>query len=182
MGADSEALDRVWDFVDGADSEEDRRLAHEVLARDESWSARAVATLVLVNFGDHDTSWHALAASLVDPHGRVSLAARRVLERLVKRRKDPVEWSAARAPLSAILAGTRPFVFRQTIEVLVATDVDPGFGAQLVREEPDLLLAYAGAEHDRTREPALAFLSAVSGEDFGTDVEAWRAWIDGGQD
>ena len=93
-----------------------------------------------------------------------------------------MEWSAARAPLSAILAGTRPFVFRNALEVLVATDVDPEFGAQLVREEPGLLVAYAGAGHERTREPVLAFLRAVSGEDFGTDVEAWRAWIDGGPD
>ena len=179
MRVDSETLDQVWDFVDGADSEEDRRLAHEILARDESWSARAVATLVLVNFGSRDTSWHALAASLVDPHDRVSSAARSVLERLVKRRTDPVEWSAARGSLSAILAGTRPFVFRNALEVLVATDVDPEFGAQLVREEPDLLLAHADAEHEPTREPAVAFLSAVSGEDFGTNVEAWRAWIGG---
>lgn len=182
MRADSETLDRVWDFIDGADGEEDRRLAHEILARDESWSARAVATLVLVNFGGDDTSWHALAASLVDPHARVSSAARGVLGRLIKRKKTPVEWSDASAPLSAILAGTRPFVFRNTLEVLVATDVDPEFGAQLVREEPELLLAYAGAEHEWTREPVLAFLRAVSGEDFGADVEALRAWMDGGQD
>ena len=89
--------------------------------------------------------------------------------------------SRARDPLSAILGGTNPFGFRDTLEVLVATDIDPEFGAQLVREEPDLLLAYAGAEHEGTREPALAFLSAVSGADFGTDVEAWRGWIEGEQ-
>lgn len=35
------------------------------------------------------------------------------------------------------------------------------------------------ADHERTREPVLAFLGAVSAADFGTDVEAWRAWIDG---
>ena len=65
------------------------------------------------------------------------------------------------------------------LEVLVATDIAPEFGRQLVRESPDLLLAHAGAEHERTREPAIAFLRAVSGEDFGTDVEAWRTRVSG---
>ncbi len=47
------------------------------------------------------------------------------------------------------------------------------FVQQLVRERPSLLLAYVGAEHEGTREPAIAFLKAVSGEDFGADLDAW---------
>lgn len=46
------------------------------------------------------------------------------------------------------------------------------------RENPDLLLAYAGARHEPTRESAIDFLKAVSGEDFGVDVGAWRAWVE----
>ena len=179
--ADRETLDQLSDFVEGATAEEDRHFAREVLARDASWSSRAIATLVLGNFLDNDTSWHGLVRSVIDPHAQVSSVALYMLEGLTRRWKHPVDWIGARDPLLAILGGTNPFGFRDTLEVLVATDIDPEFGAQLVREEPDLLLAYAGAEHERTREPALAFLSAVSGEDFGTDMEAWRAWIEGEQ-
>ncbi len=68
---------------------------------------------------------------------------------------------------------------RNVLRVLVAADIDPKFGQQLVRESPDLLLAYVGAQHDYTREPAVAFLEAVSGEGFGTDVEAWTGWVNG---
>lgn len=46
------------------------------------------------------------------------------------------------------------------------------FVRQLVRERPSLLLAYVGAEHEGTREPAIAFLKAVIGEDFGADLDA----------
>ena len=67
MGADPETLDQVWDLIDRADDEEDHRLAHEVLAKDTSRSARVVATLLLGNFMDDDTSWHGLVGSLVDP-------------------------------------------------------------------------------------------------------------------
>ena len=63
------------------------------------------------------------------------------------------------------------------LKVLVATDIDPEFGQQLVRDRPSLLLAYVGAEHEGTREPAIAFLKAVSGEDFGADLDAWTEWI-----
>lgn len=176
MGADPETLDQVLDLVDRADGEEDRHLAHEVLARDTSMAARAVATLVLGNFIDDDTSWHGLVGSAIDSHAQVSSTALSMMGGLSRQDLDPVEWSAARVHLSAVLRGTNPFAFADVLRVLVATDVDPEFGRQLVRENPDLLLAHAGAEHEPTREPAVAFLEAVSGEDYGTDVEAWTAW------
>ena len=179
MGADPETLDQVWDLVDRAHGEEDRRLAHEVLAKDTSWAARGVATLLLGNFIDDDTSWHGLAGSLIDPDTRVGTVASSMLAGLITRKRNPVGWSAARAPLLALFGGTNPFAFGDILEVLVATDVDPEFGQQLVRESPDLLLAHVGAEHERTREPAIALLRTVSGEDFGTDLESWTAWING---
>lgn len=178
LGADTEALDQMWNLVGRAESEEDRRLAHEVLARDSASSARAVATLVLGNFIDDDASWHAVVSSLVDHQARVRTVAQRMLEALITQDADPVDWSGARATLSALFGGTNPFPFKDILEVLVATDIDPEFGQQLVRESPDLLLAHVGAKHEGTREPALAFLRAVSGEDYGADVEAWKGWIE----
>lgn len=169
----------VWDLVDSADSEEDRVLAHAVLARDSSASARAVATLVLGNFVNDETSWHGLVGSLIDSEGRVSTVARSTLSGLMRQDLDPVEWSGARNALSAIFDGTNPFAFRVTLRLLMATGIDPEFGRHLVRESPDLLLAHVGAEHDFSRELAMAFLRTVSGEDFGPDVEAWAAWING---
>lgn len=172
----------MLDFVNSADGAADRRLAHEVLARDASWTMRVIATLVLGNFLDDDTSWHGLVGSVVDEHAQVSSTALYMLQGLARKKRNPVDWTGARDPLLAILGGTNPFGFRETLEVLVATDINPMLAQQLIREGPDYLLAYACAEHAYTRRPALAFLQAVSGEDFGTDVEAWRAWIDGEQD
>lgn len=177
MGVDPETLDQVWDLVDRADGDEDFRLAREVLARDSLWTARAVATLLLGNFIDNDTAWHGLVGSAIDTHGRVNTVAQRALDGLVQQWGRPVDWSAAHGPLLALFGGTNPFAFAGILEVLVATDIDPEFGQQLVRDRPSLLLAYVGAEHEGTREPAIAFLKAVSGEDFGADLDAWTAWI-----
>lgn len=60
MGADPATVDELWNLIDNADGEEDRLLAHEVLASDSSWSARSIATLALSNFMGEDTSWHGL--------------------------------------------------------------------------------------------------------------------------
>ena len=105
-----------------------------------------------------------------------------VLSGLLRQDLGPVDWSGARTTLSAIFDGTNPFGFRGTLRLLMATGIDPEFGQQLVRESPALLLAHVGAEHEFSRAVALAFLKAVSGEDFGADVAAWRAWIDGRAD
>ncbi|WP_419162788.1 hypothetical protein [Candidatus Palauibacter sp.] len=183
IGADPEVLEEVWTRIDRADGRRDHRLAHELLARDVSWSARAIATLVLGNFMDRDTSWHGLVLSLTDPEDRVTHVAQSLLQGLIySDSRRPVEWSAAREPLLAHFGGTNPWSFDLVLRVLVATEVDPEFGRQLARERPDLLLAYAGAEHRGTRQPAIAFLRTVSGEDFGTDLQAWTAWINGQSD
>ena len=101
MGANLETFDQVWELVHTADGEEDRHLAHEVLAMDSSWAARSVATLVLGNFLDDDTSWHALVASLIDPLAPASSVAMAMLDGPTTH-ESPVDWSQARSHLSAI--------------------------------------------------------------------------------
>lgn len=189
MGADPESVEQLWELAARAAGEEDRRLAHEVLARDSSSSARTVATLVLGNFMDDDGSWQALVNSVIDPHRHrvVNEVARSMLEGmfagmvqgLMTRERGSVDWAGARSPLSAIFGGTNLPAFNLILQVLVVTDIDPEFAQQLAHENPDLLLAYAGAEHGPTRIPALNFLKAMSGEDFGTNIGAWRSWING---
>ena len=151
--------------------------AHDILARDSTASARTVATLVLANFADRDSTWHALAASLTDPDPRIGSVARNLFDALSARRPMPVDWSGARESLAALLDGTATFHFANILQVLRATEIDPGLGAQLARQGPDLLLTFAGAEHKKSRDGSLEFLQIVSGEDFGRDVDAWREWL-----
>lgn len=177
MGVGLEAVKQAWDLIGRAGTNEDLALAHEILAKEESWSVRVIATLVLGNFTGDDTSWHGLVGSLTDSDGRVRTVAQRMLQGMTALDRDPVGWSGAREPLLALFGGTNPFAFEETLEALAATGVEPDFGRQLARERPELLLAYVGAEHEGTREPAIAFLKSISGEDFGADVESWAAWI-----
>ncbi|MDE2661915.1 MAG: hypothetical protein OXI39_02770 [Gemmatimonadota bacterium] len=183
-GVDAEALAEVWSLLDRADGRRDDRLALELLERDSSWETREIAAFVLSNFPDRDATWHALVLSMTDPEGRVGAMAGGVLRGLTASGESlrPVDWAPAEEPLLALFDGTNPWHFSTTLRVLVATGIAPEFGRRLARERPDLLLAYAGAEHRGTRAPAITFLQAISGEDFGTDVEAWAEWIHGQPD
>ncbi|MDE0075297.1 MAG: hypothetical protein OXR82_10950 [Gammaproteobacteria bacterium] len=79
----------------------------------------------------------------------------------------------------ALLDGTNPYAFSTVLRVLVATEIEPAFGTQLIRKTPDLLLADVGADRETTRESAIDLLKTVSGEDFGADPEAWSQWLSG---
>lgn len=181
--SDLAAIERVWELIAALDGEQDRLLAQRVLANDASWSSRAIAATVLLNFGEDDTAWHDLVSATIDPIGQVSGAAASVLQSLVQMESGrSVQWDAAREPIAAVLDGTNPFAFQEVVRALAATGIEPALGKQLIREAPDLLLAHVGARHESTRESALGLLRAVSGEDFGADPEAWSAWLNGPSD
>lgn len=178
FGANTDTVEEVWELMDGTYEAADYDLALEVLAKDASWSARAISTMILGYFPENDKSWHGLAGSLIDSESFVRNVAEKVLEGLVRADKaKQVQWSKARESLVALFGGTNPFAFNAILEALVATKVDAEFALELVREKPDLLLAHAGAKHEKYRMPALDFLKTVSDEDFGRDMEAWKTWI-----
>ena len=183
FGLDTSGLPRVWTMIEALDSEHDRLLAHAILARDASWSSRAIAASVLINFSDHDAAWHDLVAAMIDPEDRVKGSAEGVLQGWIQAGENrPVRWDAAREHLLAVLDGTSPYVFRTVLELLAATGSETTLARQLIREAPDLLLAHVGARHEITRQPAIDLLKAVSGEDFGADPEAWAEWLNGSLD
>ena len=180
VGIDPADLHPIWEQIEAMDGEQDRLLAREILERDESWSSRAAAAVVLVNFSAHDATWHDLVSTLIHPEARVQGAAEAVLRGFLKtERRRPIRWNRAREPLSALLDGTNPFAFQMVVRVLVATEIEPEFGRQLIRGASDLLLAHVGAAHEETQEAAMALLTMVSGEDLGANPDAWSEWLNG---
>ena len=177
-GIDPTVFDPAWAMIEVLDGEEDRLLAHQVLTRDSAWSSRATAASVLANFSGHDAAWHGLMLTLTDPDGRVREVADAVLKGSVQAEiARPVGWIPAQESLVALLDGTNLWATPTVLKVLAATEIERDFGRQLIREAPDLLLAYVGAEHEETRQIAIDLLKIVSGEDFGRDPQAWSDWL-----
>lgn len=183
FGLDTSGFPRVWTMIEALDSEQDRLLAHAILARDASWSSRAIAASVLGNFSEHDAAWHEQVSAMIDPEDRVKGSAHGVLQAWIQAGESrPVRWDPARDHLLAVLDGTSPYMFRTVLDVLAATASETTLAKELIREAPDLLLAHVGAQHEITRQPAIDLLKAVSGEDFGADPEAWAEWLEGSLD
>ena len=178
FGSNAVSIDMLRTFHDNIDIETDHALALKVLETAESWSARFVATIVLAQFPEKDTTWHALTKSVIDPAQQVRDVASKILEGLVRAEKAaPVQWTEARETLLALLGGTHPFAFNKLLDALVATEIDSQFARELVQKKPKLLLAFVGADHEGFRKSAHKFLTTISNEDFERDVEAWAAWI-----
>lgn len=178
VGTDPAALEPIWALIEGLGGEQDRRLAHEVLAGDTSWSLRATAAAILVNFSEHDAAWHVLMSTMIDPEQRVRGIAEAVLRGFIGSGKArPVRWDGAWDPLVALFDGTNPSAFPTVLRVLAATEISQELGGPLIHGAPNLLRAYLGAEQEGTRECAVSFLRTLSGEDFGTDPEEWLEWL-----
>lgn len=178
FGASVESFAAITTFIEATGDESEHRLALEVLEKDKSWSARFIAAIVLARFPNEDETWHGLADSLIDPAPQVRDVAEKVLDGLLSTEKAmPIDWAGARDTLVALLGGTNPWAFETILNLLRATEVDSKFALELVQQRPNLLLGYAAAEHEKTRQVALTFLQSISDEDFKQDVEAWEDWI-----
>lgn len=178
FGANGESLDAITSLLNKISDETDHRLALDVLEKDESWSARFVAAIVLAHFPNKNESWHALTDTLIDPAPQVRSVAEKLLNGLLRAEKVvAIDWTNARSTLVALLGGTNAFAFKTILNVLRATEVDSKFAHELVQERPKLLLGFAGAEHEKTRQVALTFLKSISDEDFEQDIKAWQEWI-----
>ena len=93
--SDLAAIEPVWELIAALDGEQDRLLAQRILANADSWSSRAIAATVLLNFGEDDTAWHDLVSATIDPIGQVSGAAASVLRSLVQMESGrSVRWDA----------------------------------------------------------------------------------------
>lgn len=140
---------------------------------------RTIAALVLSNFAQQDSAWHALVEGVrTEPDFAASIATM-VLGAMAETGKYRVDWAPARDALEAILGGTNLFAYIPMLQVLVETKIDPALGRELASVNPDLLLDSAAADNPHTPVSAQAFLRYVTGEDHGSDINAWKAALHG---
>ncbi|HEU0015425.1 MAG TPA: hypothetical protein VFQ45_17175 [Longimicrobium sp.] len=166
--------ERLFAFLQARRTEVDRRRARAVLAGDRFYVNRMMAAAVLANFPGHDSTWHALADALRDPHEAVRAAAESVLGSLPAR---PVDWAPARETLRLLLGGTNVGASSDLMRVLAATDIDPALAAPLLRGNAAWILEHARAENPMDRLSARMLLARLSGLPAAeTTDEAWARW------
>lgn len=164
-------------IVDHADAT-DRDTALAVLTTDPDFMNRTVAASILSNFLDEDAVVWALTDALLESDGPVKTTAATALQSLVTTPRL-VDWRPAAGTLHKLLNGTSLPVLTTVMQVLVATGVNPDLATPLLRGGGEGVLVFLSAHNPHPRGGAHRLLSALRGEDLGTEVVAWRRWIAG---
>jgi hypothetical protein len=148
-----------------------------VLRSDRNHERRAASAFLLAYAKDRKQVIHALLPSIDDPSSAVRNNVMRVLVMIQQNA------SAAVVPLKPVLRAMR---FPTTTDRNKAAYLLAGIArhasaadrTRIARQLGDVLLVMAAMKQPNNRDPAIDILKAISGEDHGTDVAAWRAWLD----
>ncbi len=171
-----EDAERLWGFLDAHRAAADRRNALDAVRRDGPYPNRMVATLVLVNFAQQDSTWWALAEALRDGNEAVREAARTVLRGLPTR---PVNWAPAVPALRALLGGTNVAATQDVLELLDRTHVSPALARPLLHDNGGWVLMHLRAEYPMASYSAHALLVRLNnGRDLGASDAAWVRWLE----
>jgi hypothetical protein len=180
LGADEiadagEALELLDVLVTGFD----RGAAVRILAEDGEPMTRALAASVLSGFPQDERAWRSLMAGLLDPVANVNSFASQALGSLIALGPIPVDWSTSADTLRSLLAGANLAAFPLVLQTLISTEVSPSLAPALLEMNGHLVLGHLASEASPHRDLAHRFLVQLRGEDLGTDVEAWRSWVEG---
>lgn len=166
---------RLTAFLRTQQGDTARRRALRAVQRDGFWVNRMSAAVVLSNFGAHDSTWHALAHALRDPHEAVRTTASDAMRAMPTR---AVEWTAAVDDLRALLAGTNVSAIGEVFRVLVRTQIDPQLASALLHDNANWLLDHLGSEAPGVAKDAHALLMRLNGgRDLGATRNDWEAWV-----
>lgn len=148
-----------------------------VLRSDRNHERRAAAAYLLAYAKDRKQVINALLPSIGDPSSGVRNNVMRVLV-MIQQNADTVV-----VPLKPVLRAMRfpTTTDRNKAAYLLAGIAKHASAAdrtRIARELGDMLLVMAAMKQPNNRDPAIDILKAISGEDHGTDVTAWRAWLD----
>lgn len=177
LRADSVEFTRVWDLLATQRTPKDLAAARQVLATSPNAYDRLAAIVILSGFDHDDAAWHALIGALLDPKDTVREYARAVLQSFGRNFTRTVDWGPAAPDVHAVLQGSDLWSLTETLDLLVATGVQPELAVPLLRGGGNGVLMFAGAQNSWARGPAYRFLHAISGKDLGGNPEQWRKWI-----
>lgn len=179
LGIDSTDYLEARSFLERHATEEDLKLALDILSHDRAGLNRVVAVGILSGFPHREEAWHALvrAARGFGPQDWGRNAAALMISGTAREAPDSIDWSPVSDDLAAILSGTNLFAFMPVLGLLAQTGLSPELTRELLADGAPLVIDHLAAWSPMARGSARMFLEGVSGEQHGDDVVAWKAWI-----
>ncbi len=177
-GEHEAAIRTIWAYLDDRIGVEHADEARQILRTSPFLYDRMAAVAILSSFPDDHRSWYELAGGLLEADGPVRSFAGMVL-RTFAEFEPYVDWRPAASEVHAILNGSNLFELTSFMNVLLKTGADTGLAELVLRNGGHGVLLQALLEFPEMRDPAIDLLRALSGRDFGTNVDAWRLWVAG---
>lgn len=174
---DSAGIRTAWLFQSFYVTNADFEAARHLLKTSPDMYTRVSAVLVVGGFGSRDAAAHALVEAMLESDGYVKGFAGSALEAVTRDYPRKVNWNPVAPEIHAMLDGTSLFQLGSMLAALGASRVDTSYAAPFLANGGRMLLNYFQSAQAQNREPAHRLLVALRGQDLGSDVEAWRAWI-----
>lgn len=175
-----EPIDPAVHFLRRRTTERDYREALDVIGRSRNIYDRAIASLILFNFSHRDATRVALFHAVRERDGIVRSLAIDVLTAMAARATTPWSFTQVSTDIRQVLDGTALFQLPGMIELLnEIPGVGPAQAVPFLKGGGEMLLNYLASDQPLLADPAHALLVRLRGDDLGTNVSAWRAWIAG---
>ena len=183
------ASDSVWGEAVEASSlalrDEIGRIAREhgdsaalwTLANDRNQQNRAIAPLILAQFPDRESTWHALMSAQRGPSDWPSQFSKMALIAISVGAARPVDWRPVTADLEYVMSGTNLFAYLDVLAVLARTSVGLDVGRRLIAVESPLLLDNLESLNPHRAAIVRRFLRQAGGVDYGDDTGRWAEWL-----
>jgi hypothetical protein len=137
---------------------------------------RLTAMAILAGFPQDDSAWAQVSQSILESDGPVQGAAVEVLQRWIKAGRRPHDWRVVAPAVHAVFDGTSEFMMPSMLTLVGSLPADTSLARPFLAHGGTMLLAYAGSHLPWARQSAIIVLRALSGKDYGTNVDQWRAW------
>jgi hypothetical protein len=176
--ADSLSARPILDLLARMRSDKDFRTALGVVQKSTSEIDRVVAALVLSNFPDRDSAWHALLReSMSSLQRRDAATAWQALDGMSERVSRTVDWTPVAKRIHDLLDGTALAALPSVANALARTGVAPKDAHAFLAGGGEMITALLESDNSDLSDSAHRLLTSLRGSDLGSDVEVWRAWI-----
>lgn len=163
-GVDSIAVNKLWNFIERYDSQEDYEKAIWILKNDRNIINQKCAMLTLINFNEFDLSWWLIFEKLRYPNQQISVTARDILNLLCESFCRKINWEPVINSIKYSLNGTFLWGYDDVVKLLTKTEIDPQIVIAILPEINDLLLTHLSIQNKKFKEDHIEFMKYINND------------------
>ncbi len=175
--SDRQNIIDIWKFLNTKKKPQDLDLALNRLTNNPFWATRRIAAAVLLNFHINDKAWRTLAVGVLAPDDRVNASCAIALSSLASKKARKVNWRPAQSSLEKLFQGTNIFAYPNFCKVLLATEIEPKLGRNIVKSSPALFSEFLNCRSEYLHTTTHRLIAHIAERAETTDPDSLRNWL-----